>query len=95
MDKGSMAMQLALVDAIVAKNSGLVAELLDKGACSNRPLDVANVTPLHFAAQGGDVDIVELLIAHGASKEAQTVPDGETPRDIAALHACKALIGLL
>ena len=92
-DKHSL-LQEALVDAIVAGNLEAVKALIEQGVCTNTALDVANVTPLHFAAQQPDARIAELLLLHGASLDALTQPDQQTPRDIALLHDNTAVLRL-
>lgn len=51
-------------------------------------------TPLHFAAQAGQKDIVEFLIAKGADVNAETIK-GETPLQFAADNDHKEVVELL
>jgi glyoxylase-like metal-dependent hydrolase (beta-lactamase superfamily II) len=51
-------------------------------------------TPLHFAAQGGHKDIVELLLAKGADVNAKNIAS-ETPLHYAAAMGYKDIVGLL
>ena len=87
--------QEALVDAIMQGDVAQVSALLDAGASPQLALDSANVTPLHFAAQGEDARIVAMLLERGASKQAKTHPDGQTPRDIALMHAHHDMLSML
>ena len=95
MEEQQRKQQEALVDAIMQGNVGHVSALLDAGASPQLALDSANVTPLHFAAQGEDVRIVKVLLKRGASKQAKTHPDGQTPRDIALMHAHHDMLSML
>jgi ankyrin repeat protein len=95
MEEQQRKQQEALVDAIMLGNVGHVSALLDAGASPQLALDSANVTPLHFAAQGEDVRIVKVLLKRGASKQAKTYPDGQTPRDIALMHAHHDMLCIL
>lgn len=83
-DKGFMGMT-ALCMA-VADDSGQhlesVKALLKAGASVNRHCGPAERTPLHDAALDGDVDLVRLLLAHGADRSART-KYGRTPLDFA------------
>ncbi len=51
-------------------------------------------TPLHFAAQAGQTDIVEYLIANGADINAESI-EGETPLQLAADKGHKEVAELL
>jgi len=51
-------------------------------------------TPLHFAAQAGQTDVVEYLIAHGADVDAKNSSD-ETPLHAAAAKGHKEIVELL
>ena len=53
------------------------------------------MTPLHFAAQSSDISILRELLAQGADFQAKTVPDGETPLDIARMHHQHGLVQIL
>ena len=90
-----MSKQIALVDAIVANDLQRVKYCLETGADVNLALDQANVTPLHFAAQSSDISILQELLAQGADFQAKTVPDGETPLDIARMHHQHGLVQIL
>jgi cytohesin len=56
--------------------------------------DLYNWTPLHFAAQAGQTDVVEYLIAAGADVDAENIR-GETPIQLAAGKHHKEMVGLL
>lgn len=59
-----------------------VKALLKAGASVNRHCGPAQRTPLHDAALDGDVDLLRLLIVHGADRDART-KYGRTPLDFA------------
>ena len=90
-----MTTQTKLIDAIINKDTLAVMRLLQAGACPQKALDSANVTPLHFAAQQNAVDIIKILLKAGADLTATTLPDGQTAYDIAQLHGHQAALQLL
>jgi ankyrin repeat protein len=51
-------------------------------------------TPLHGAAQSGDRDLVKLLLAKGADREARA-DTGQTALDLAMTHGHGAVAALL
>ena len=67
---------------------------LDKGSDVNAK-DENGVTPLHYAAEGGYNEIVELLIAAGADVHAKGDEAGETPLHNAAYEGHKEIAELL
>lgn len=86
---------MQLIKAVIHNDVSLLKALLSAGENPNQCLDDAKVTPLHFAAQHNAVDVVPLLITAGADIHAKTVPDGQTPLDIAKLCGHKNMIELL
>lgn len=59
----------------------LVTQLLERRAEVNKP----GWTPLHYAATGGHVPVMVLLMAHGAQINAES-PNGSTPLMMAAMY---------
>lgn len=86
---------MRLIKAVIHKDYALVKALLSAGENPNHCLDAAKLTPLHFAAQHNALEIVPLLITAGANIHATTVPDGQTPLDIAKILGHKEMISLL
>jgi len=84
-----------LIEAVIHNNASAVETLLQSGADPNFCQDIANITPLHFAAQHNSIEVVQLLLTAGANIHARTVPDGHTPFDIARLHKHQAMCDLL
>lgn len=85
---------MTLIEAIVRKKYSKVKKLLEQGVNPNETLDEARLTPLHFAAQLGLLDICYLLIMWGANLN-WTTDDGLTPLDIALLHKHHEIVMLL
>lgn len=77
---------MSLIAAVIHNDAEKVETILSTGADPNACQDAAKVTPLHFAAQHNSFSVVHLLITAGANIHARTVPDGQTPLDIAILH---------
>lgn len=75
-----------LIDAVIENDVELVNKILNKGFNPNQALDAAHVTPLHFAAQNGALEVIPLLVEAGADICACTQPEGQTPLDVALLH---------
>ncbi|MCA9795600.1 MAG: ankyrin repeat domain-containing protein, partial [Candidatus Eremiobacteraeota bacterium] len=63
----------------------LALVMIDKGA-DVKAQDKRGFTALHHAAGMGDVELVKLLLAKGASKEVSN-EDGKTPLDMATGEA--------
>ena len=85
----------ALRDATIAGNVELVQKWLIDGIDPNDVRELlANWSPLHYAAQLGHVEIIILLLDHGARP---TVPDlfGETPLFQAAYWAHASAVRVL
>ena len=74
-----------LLDAIINQDSKEVNRLLGNNADPNACDDHAKVSPLHYAAQGGSLEIFKVLVAAGADINAKT-EEGDTPLDVAILH---------
>jgi ankyrin repeat protein len=53
------------------------------------------ITPLHFAAGNGHMDVSRILLAKGADANAKTSNDGNTPSQLAALGGHKNVLELL
>jgi hypothetical protein len=72
--------ELRLVQAVARSDRNAVAKLLAEGAAlrSCDPLQ-PGWTPLHEAAQRGDLEVLKLLISHGASADAFDELTGTTP----------------
>lgn len=80
-----------LIDATRAEDAEAVANLIAEGA----DLDVATgdgMTALHWAAQSGQTEIVELLLDAGANKDATTRIGKYTPLHIASSQANGAIV---
>ena len=75
-----------IIDAVIDNDAKLVQQLIDDGADPNLSLDVADVTPLHFAAQNNALEVLPILIKAGANLHAKINPEGMNPLDVARLH---------
>jgi ankyrin repeat protein len=67
--------------------------LLDAGADPNAA-DADGMTPLHFAAAQGSVDVVRLLLDAGADPNAKSA-NGETPLYVAVRNTTPAALGVM
>jgi ankyrin repeat protein len=65
--------------AAAAGNTDIVGCLLAKGAAINMLDDVAGVSALQLAVQGGDLRTVRLLVGHGAKINLQAPCNGFSP----------------
>ena len=74
--KGGIFYGTALQDAIYYGHLGIASYLLEKGSLVNVK-NINGETALHIAAKRGYLDMVQQLLAHGASK---TIPDGDGNR---------------
>ncbi|KAK8229419.1 ankyrin repeat-containing domain protein [Phyllosticta capitalensis] len=81
----------ALEEACLRSNRAAVQILLDNGAHCSRILGTA----VHAAASSGDVELVELLLKHGAEKDATLGFPGETALQLAAARGDLNLIQVL
>jgi len=81
-------------DAAQQGDLAKIKRLLEKSPELLKSRSENEKTPLHFAAQGGHKDIVELLIAKGADVNAKNVAK-ETPLHYAAALAHKEVVDLL
>jgi len=68
-----------LLKAIQEGNLELVRSLIDADATLVKQLEESGGTPLHFAALGGQRDIVQLLCERGADINARDAEFGATP----------------
>jgi ankyrin repeat protein len=84
-----------LIDAVIANEVEIVNKILNQGFDPNQALDAARVTPLHFAAQNGSLEVIPLLVEAGADICACTQPDGQTPLDVALLHKHESVAQIL
>lgn len=64
--------------------------LIERGATINR----AGWTPLHYAAAGNSLPVLQLLLLHGAQVDARA-PNGRTALMLAALHAGDEVVDAL
>jgi ankyrin repeat protein len=79
-----------LMLAAFTGQQGLVTRLIERGADVNKP----GWTPLHYAATGGHVAIMKLLLDRYAFIDAQS-PNGTTPLMMAAMYGSEAAAKLL
>lgn len=78
-DATSPAGETLLMMAAIRSQHAAMRTLIGRGAAINRP----GWTPLHYAASGGDVPAVKLLLERGAEIDARA-PNGNTPLMMAA-----------
>ena len=74
-----------LIEAIINQNTQAVRKLLEQGCDPNVCDDPAGITPLHYAAQIGNLEIATILVVAGANTFALSC-DGYAPLDIAKMH---------
>lgn len=94
MPKKNMTLEV-LIDAVIENDVEVVNEILNRGFNPNQFLDAARVTPLHFAAQNGALEVIPLLVEAGADICACTQPEGQTPLDVALLHNHDSVVQVL
>ncbi len=80
----------ALMMASIKGHDELARQLIARGGDVNKP----GWTPLHYAATGGHVQIVRLLLEHHAYVDAES-PNGTTPLMMAAQYGSTAALKLL
>ena len=66
--KGGQSDTTALHDAIYYGHLGMAQLLIEKGTPVNEQ-DIDGNTALHLAAEDGDLDLIEILLEYGASKD--------------------------
>lgn len=79
-----------LMMAALKGHAALARKLIDKGADVNKP----GWAPLHYAATGGHLEIMNLLLEHHAFIDAES-PNGTTPLMMAAHYGTPAAVKLL
>jgi len=79
-----------LMMAALKGHTALVKELIARGADVNKP----GWAPLHYAATGGHLEIMELLLENYAFIDAES-PNGTTPLMMAAMYGSTAAVKLL
>jgi ankyrin repeat protein len=84
----------ALLDAVKKGDVAAVRSLLASGADANTAQG-DGLSVLHLAAQQGNVEIAQLLIARGANLEAKTRIGGYTPLHLASMSAQEAVVRAL
>jgi ankyrin repeat protein len=85
-DKGESALMLAALK----NQQDLADRLIKKGADVNK----TGWTPLHYAASGGHLAIISLLLENSAYIDAES-PNGTTPLMMAAMYGTPAAVNLL
>ena len=80
----------ALMIASLKGMTDMASLLLDKGADVNKP----GWTPLHYAATGGHLQIMQLLLDNHAYIDAAS-PNGSTPLMMAAMYGTPSAVKLL
>ena len=85
-DKGESALMLA----VLKKQQDLAEKLVKKGADVNK----TGWTPLHYAATGGHLAIISLLLENSAYIDAES-PNGTTPLMMAAMYGTPEAVQLL
>lgn len=80
----------ALMLAALKGYQELAEKLIKKGADVNK----TGWTPLHYAATGGQLGIISLLLEHSAYIDAES-PNGTTPLMMAAMYGTPAAVKLL
>jgi len=70
-------------------------EILCGKGCSLSARDGTGITPLHMAASKGQLDIVKLLIQHGAQIDTASTRGGNTPLHFAAAGSHHQVVQLL
>lgn len=75
-------------------NPRIVELLLNSGADINLQSKCCGRTPLHLAAFSGNLELVRLLLKHGADPKSLT-PDGKTPYDDAITGGDQKTISLM
>jgi len=72
----------------------IVQELLKKGANPGLPTRFGGNTPLHYAVQGGSVEIVTMLLLHKSKQHKAADPNTPNYSGVTALHKAVAIPGL-
>lgn len=89
-DLANAAGETPLMLAALKGRLDAVRQLLDRGAALERE----GWAPLHYAASGPDVAVVELLLSRGAKVDARS-PNGTTPLMMAARNGSEASVAVL
>jgi hypothetical protein len=79
-----------LMMAALKGHTALARKLIERGADVNKP----GWAPLHYAATGGHLEIMNLLLEHHAFIDAES-PNGTTPLMMAAHYGTPAAVRLL
>ncbi len=90
LDQRNRSDETALMMAALKGHAELAQELIDRGADVNKP----GWTPLHYAATGGHVALIRMLLDAHAYIDAES-PNGTTPLMMAAHYGTAAAVQAL